>query len=388
MRIGIEAQRIFRKKKHGMDMVALQLIRHLQELDTVNEYFIFTAPGDDTSVLQETPNFHIITAGPSFYPLWENRTLPQLCKTYQIDLLHCTSNTAPVFCNVPMVVTLHDVIFMESNMLFKKGFALHQRFGNIYRKWNLKLIAKKVQRWITVSEFERKNILNRMQFSSDKVYTVYTAMAGHFNSEVNEAQKQAIREKYQLPEKFLFFFGNTDPKKNTANVLKAYQMYSREVSQPLPLVIADLDETTVKALSGSLPLPGTLHLPGYIANQDLPAFYAMAEVFLYPSKRESFGIPLLEAMACGTPVITSNTSALPEVAGNAALLCDPNDAESIANHILEVLDNNMLRQALIYRGKQRAEEFNWKNSARKMLIHYHQVLNQPITNPHIRFQYV
>lgn len=376
MRIAIEAQRIFRTKKHGMDMVALQLIRNLQELDHENEYFIFTAPGEDSGIIQETANFHIISEGPSIYPIWENVTLPRLCKKYKIDLLHCTSNTAPVVGSTPTMVTLHDVIFMESNVLFKKGYSITQRLGNIYRKWNLRLIKNKIKRWITVSDFEKKNIIRKMNFSSEEVFTVYNSYAEHFKSTVTEEQQREIKEKYQLPDRFMFFLGNTDPKKNTENLIKAFQMYTREVSQPLHLVVADLNLANVKEWINDSATSSLFHFPGYIANADLPVIFSMADLFLYPSKRESFGIPIVEAMASSCPVLTSNTSALPEIAGNGAAYCDPENIACIAAQIQFVLENDSIRKNLIEKGKIRSQQFSWKKSAEQILHHYHEVESQ------------
>ena len=125
MKIGIEAQRIFRKKKHGMDMVALELIRHLQLVDKENEYFVFVKPDEDHTVIQETANFRIIEIAGGPYPYWEQVLLPRAAKKYGCELLHCTSNTAPLFSSIPLVLTLHDIIFMESSIKWLK-FGLHK----------------------------------------------------------------------------------------------------------------------------------------------------------------------------------------------------------------------------------------------------------------------
>ena len=115
MKIGIEGQRIFRKKKHGMDIVALELIRNLQLIDTENEYFIFVKPDEDNTILTETPNFKIIELKGGFYPIWEQIALPRAAKKYGCEILHCTSNTAPIFSTIPLVTILHDIIYMESS---------------------------------------------------------------------------------------------------------------------------------------------------------------------------------------------------------------------------------------------------------------------------------
>jgi len=145
MKIGIEGQRLFRKKKHGMDMVALELIRNLQKIDTINEYFIFIKPDEDDSVLNETPNFKIIKLEGGSYPVWEQFALPKAAKEYGCQILHCTSNTAPVNCKIPMVVTLHDIIYMESSYLkiLSGSASLYQKFGNLYRKLVVPRVIRK-----------------------------------------------------------------------------------------------------------------------------------------------------------------------------------------------------------------------------------------------------
>jgi hypothetical protein len=160
MKIGIEGQRLFRKKKHGMDMVALELIRELQKIDHENEYFIFIKPDEDDSVLKETPNFKIVKLEGGSYPMWEQFALPKAASEAGCQILHCTSNTAPLNCKIPVVVTLHDIIYMESNYLrILTGSATsYQKFGNVYRKLVVPRVVKMSQKIITVSHFEKNRI--------------------------------------------------------------------------------------------------------------------------------------------------------------------------------------------------------------------------------------
>ena len=160
MIIGIEAQRIFRTKKHGMDMVALELIRNLQRIDQKNEYVIFVKPDEDRQVIKESANFRIVELGGGPYPIWEQIALPRAAKKMGCDILHCTSNTAPVFSRVPLVITLHDIIYLESISLLKKGGTWYQKLGNMYRRWVVPPVVKKAKKVITVSHFEKDRINN------------------------------------------------------------------------------------------------------------------------------------------------------------------------------------------------------------------------------------
>lgn len=148
MKIGIEGQRLFRKKKHGMDMVALELIKNLQELDHINDYFIFVKPDEDSSALKATSNFTIVELNGGPYPTWEQIALPNAAKKYGCDILHCTSNTAPFFTSIPLITILHDIIYMESSYLtiLRSSASTYQKFGNIYRKLVVPRIVKKKQK--------------------------------------------------------------------------------------------------------------------------------------------------------------------------------------------------------------------------------------------------
>lgn len=369
MRIGIEAQRIFRKKKHGMDIVALELIKALQLIDSSNQYFIFVQKGED-HCLNETANFKIVEVPGVTYADWEQIFLPIYVKRYEVDVLHCTSNTAPVFCSAPTIITLHDIIFLENKTSKDHLFNLYQELGRVYRKYIVPVNLRNTKRIITVSNFERTRISESLKIGSEKISVVYNAFGKHFSKPEDQNKIEAVRAKYNLPQQYIFYIGNTDPKKNMFSTLKAYAKYVDGAEHKLPLVIADVDSTNLDLILEKAQLTQYkkhLQLTGYIYNADLPFIYAAADVFLYPSLRESFGIPMLESMACGTPVITSNTSALPEIAGNAALLVNPTSENEIATAIEYTLSNKSAREQLIAKGLQRINSFNWNLSATNLL---------------------
>jgi glycosyltransferase involved in cell wall biosynthesis len=374
MRIGIEAQRIFRKKKHGMDIVILEVLRELQQLNTPHEYFVYAQPDEDMEALHASKNVHLELSGPKSYPVWEQRLLPQSVKKNQVDLLHCTSNTAPVSTNVPLVVTIHDIIYLEKWMLTEGSY--YQRFGNLYRRWNVPKIAHKAAMIITVSDYERHRIIEGLKISPDRVKTVYNACGSHFTPQRNEEELIAFRKKMNLPERFILFLGNTDPKKNLPNVMNALQILHQRGKLDFTLVMPDFGKEHLHTLLKSQNnehLLNHIMLTGYIPNKELPNLYRLAQLFLYPSLRESFGIPILEAMSCGTPVITSNTSAMPEVAGDGALLIDPTQPEQIAEKIIDVLTNQELKEQTIAYGIKRASMFSWQKTARQVVDIYEEV---------------
>ena len=371
MKIAIEAQRIFRKEKHGMDYVALETIRELQKIDQQNEYFILVSPGDDVC-LQESANMHIVTVNWPSYPLWEQIGLPLALKKIKPDLLHCTSNTAPVYGNIPLVLTLHDIIFLEKKQ--GKNQSMYQRLGRFYRKIIVPQILTKCKRIITVSHFECNRISHFLHIDKQLLVAVYNGYSQHF---IPIRNAQAITARYIKNHPYLFFLGNTDPKKNTARVLQAYGIYLKKSRQPLPLLIADLKEEIIDEYlnrQGLQEIKKMLYHPGYIPNTELPAVYSGASVFIYTSLRESFGIPILEAMACGTPVITSTTSAMPEIAGPEGILVNPFEPEEIASALLHLEENAEFYESQTAYGLERVRRFSWENTAREILNIYKEIL--------------
>lgn len=376
MRIGIEAQRIFRKKKHGMDMVALELINNLKLIDKENDYFIFVSPGEDRCLTSQN-NFNIIELSGGSYPIWEQIALPIAAIKYKCDILHCTSNTAPLLGKTPLIITLHDIIYLENLNLLSGGATAYQKFGNLYRKMIVPTAVKRCKKVVTVSEFERKRISDFMGLKETLV-SIYNGVGKHFKVITDKDVLAKCKRKYNLPDKFLFFLGNTDPKKNTPNVLKAFAHFNNKSSEKYKLVMLDFQEgALLQILSniGCSNIRDQIVLLGYVPNNELPQIINLSSLFLYPSLRESFGIPILEGMACGVPVITSNTSSMPEVASDAALLANPKDYMSIANAIEEVLTNEPLRESLIRKGLERAPKFSWHQMALKYLSLYNEVYN-------------
>ena len=330
-----------------MDYVVLQEIKELQKMDTKNEYFVFVAPGEDRC-LENSKNFHIIEIGGNFYPLWEQFTLPHVANGLNLDILHCTSNTAPIRCKIPLILTLHDIIFLEPRD--KNNKSLYQNMGWLYRRIVVPKILKKCKKIITVSDFEKNNIMIQ---DVQHIYQKYIDNPGYF-----------------------FFLGNTDPKKNTERTLVAYSKYLEKSVIKRKLLMADLDQDYLDGIIERNHIENiskNIVMPGYIVNKDLPFIYNSAFAFLYTSLRESFGIPLLEAMASGTPVITSNTSSMPEIGGPHAILVDPQNPDEIAEKMLQLESDDEFYSRQEQIGLERAKLFSWRQTADHLLAVYESV---------------
>ena len=370
MIIGIEAQRIFRKNKHGMDYVVLQEIKELQQIDTENEYYVFVKPGEDRCV-ESTKNVHIIELACPSYPLWEQWALPRAAKKYGVEILHCTSNTAPIWCNIPLVLTLHDIIFMEPRD--KQNHSLYQNMGWLYRRLDVPRILNKCRRIITVSNFEMENIISKLGIPRERMAMIYNGYNDWFRPLEDTSD---VTKKYISDEGYFFFLGNTDPKKNTERTLVAYSIYLQQSDVKRKLLMADLDAEYMNGIIQRNHIENIkeyILMPGYIVNSDLPYIYNGAFAFLYTSLRESFGIPMLEAMACGTPVITSNTSSMPEIAGHDAILVNPESSDEIAEMMLQLERDEDFYEKQKALGLERAKLFSWRRTAEQLLRLYQEV---------------
>jgi len=380
MRIGIEAQRLYRPNKHGMDMVALESIKALRKIDPDNEYVVFTRPGEDHECLKPGGNLEIVEIPSMTYADWEQFKLPRAVREHGVDLLHSTSNTAPLRVSVPQVVTVHDIIFMEQSLSTMKSASAYQRLGHVYRRWNVPSVMQRADRVITVSEFERGRIQDRVPGIANKLEVVHNGVSERFFDFVPPWKRMEVRRRLNLPKDYILFLGNTDPKKNTANVIRAYAAYAAQSPTPLPLVVADLPEERIDRIleeEGRQQVKDRIHRLGYVHPTDMPHLYGNATMFLYPSLRESFGLPIIEAMAASTPVITSSRASMPEVAGNAAMLVDPERPDDIARMIGILASDVSLRNSLRQRGRDRARRFSWFSAADQLRSIYREVLGEP-----------
>ena len=370
MKIGIEAQRIFRKNKHGMDYVVLQEIKELQKMESSHEFYVFVKPGEDHCV-DNSKNVHIIELSCPSYPLWEQWALPRAAKRYGIELLHCTSNTAPIWCDTPLVLTLHDIIFLEPRD--KQNHSLYQNMGWLYRRLDVPRILDKCRRIITVSNFEMENIITKLRIPRERMAMIYNGYNEWFRP-MNDTQE--VYKKYIAEKGFFFFLGNTDPKKNTERTLVAYSNYLNRSQVKRNLLMADLDPEYLNGIIERNHIENIrehIVMPGYIINSDLPYIYNNAFAFLYTSLRESFGIPLLEGMACGVPVITSNTSSMPEIGGKDAILINPEHSDEITDAMLRLETDDEFYQKQKEVGLERAKLFSWRKTTEELLKLYEDV---------------
>jgi len=375
MKIGIEVQRLFRKEKFGIETSALQLIKKLQAQNPHCNFIIYVKNDVDRDCLHDGGNLKVKTLKGRLFVDFEQVFLPIAARHDRVDILHCSGNTAPVLTQVPIVQTLHDVIFMDA---ISTKDTLYQQLGNYYRRLMVPLVTKRSEVVITVSNYEKQRILNRIKIDDKKIRVIYNGIdEERFRiKNMDSDQVATVKMRYSLPGNFILFLGNTSARKNAVRVIESYCIYASKEPHPIPLVTPGLTLGFVTDLLGKLKQRDKLKFmitPGYIRDEDLATVYSLSSLFLFPSLSEGFGMPLVEAMASGTPVITSNVSCLPEIAGNAAVLVDPAQANSLADAVIHMLTNDQLRIEKISAGLKNAARFSWANTAAQVFEVYEQV---------------
>lgn len=307
--------------------------------------------------------------------LWMQVMLPRLINQTEPDLCHFTNALAPLWLNKPYVLSVYDAtLFLYSRY--------HPRTRLLAIRMMLPLAARRAAAVITISQSARRDLLRILKIPPEKIHIVYGAAPQHFEPVTSPAELARIRQKYKLPEQFLLYVGTLEPRKNLSRLVRAFSRL-KEQGQPHKLVLAGPWGWSMNDFQQQierLELNDSVQMLGYIPDEDLPGLYSLATVFVFPSLYEGFGLPPLEAMACGTPVLSSKNSSLAEICGDAAYLVDPLDEESLVAGLQRVLGDETLRAELGEFGRRRAGEFSWERAARETAAVYDQVLKSPISN--------
>jgi glycosyltransferase involved in cell wall biosynthesis len=363
MRIGINALYLLPGKVGGSETYIRNLVRSLLETDRDNTYCIFINK-ESAGIFPETdPRVKIIrcpltaTRRPARI-LWEQFILPVQVWRQKIDVLLSPGMTSPFICPVPSVLVIYDLQHINQPQNFSRLYLF-------FLKTILSLSARSSDGIITISGQTKKDIIRYYKIGAEKITVAYLAVDHELYFPGIGDTQSLFRTKYNLPERYLLYAAALLPHKNHARLLQAF----KEIVQELPgtkLVLSGAWDTGQDALAGlilELGLQNNVILLGWIPFEDIPFLYRGAEIFVFPSLHEGFGLPILEAMASGVPVVCSRIEPLIEIAGNAALLVDPYDPATIARGILSVFRDKDLRMNLIEAGMQRAKTFTWERTA-------------------------
>jgi glycosyltransferase involved in cell wall biosynthesis len=299
-----------------------------------------------------------------------------------VDILHCTGNTAPILLSrsIKLVLTIHDIAYLKPYSVVPKSPYLHQRLGRMYRRNVVPRVIKRANMVITVSEFAKKDILNSFSTRNSKmVCVIYESSSKLLQPIPKEESRSFCKSKYGITEKYVLNVGGCDPQKNTAFIVTSLLELKSEGKLPEKVVIVGFTNWHNSDIYKTVAVSeyrDDFKFIDFTDEKHLLHLYNGAEVFIFPSLYESFGIPPLEAMACGVPVIASKTGAIPEVAGDAALLIDPRNGKELKESMLNLLNDEGLRNQLVRRGFEQAQKFSWKKTAEETLGIYEAVYKE------------
>jgi len=371
LHIVIDARRI---RDFGIGTYIRSLVHGLSTIDDTNQYTLVSGPADVRTMAGLPENFRTAVYRRRDSDYLDNLTFPIFLHGLSPDLVHIPLNRVPLLMIRPYVVTIHDM----ANLIFDNGGS---GFRIYMRRLRFELGLKRASRIIAVSEATRRDVWKRVAVPPDRIRRVYNAPDPGFltrNFAPGSEEQLRTMERYQIHYPFLLYAGNIRRHKNVPRLVEAFavvrdQLTTHPVYKDLRLVIIGDTISQYPAVRQAVIKSRVEHAVrflGFVPFETLRCFYEFAAAFVFPSRYEGFGLPPLEAMACGTPVVTSNVSSLPEVVGDAAVLVNPENVFDIARGIKEVLLDEGLRAELIRKGREQAARFSWERTAREVVEVY------------------
>ena len=360
MRIGIDARVLYAPQIKGVGRYLQYLLNHLSEMNGGHEYVLFYDPRIASA--DRTPRSHRVKAIPitaRAEEIWEQWALPNAVRRAGLDLFHSPANTTMLWPPCPTVITLHDTMSHQA----ARGWG---RWENFY--WN------SVQRWayrsvrchVTPTQFSRQQIIDELRLPQERIVVVYHGIGQTYHP-VSQSEILRWKESYNVQSPYVFVAGARLARKNIPTALRAFDLIAKQMGQ-IQLVVSGVSGVPeIETLVAQLSSRARIRLLPHLDEPDLVVAYSGAELFVFPSLRETFGFPPLEAMACGVPVIASNATCIPEVVGDGAYLVDCAQSQPLAQAMIKVLEDSTLRAALINRGLARAKQFRWERAAEQTL---------------------
>ena len=374
MRIAIDAR--MAETRGGIGTYTRELISQLAEIDRKNQYFIITNKKGNDGIGVNAANFLIIesliTRRHYFIKdLWHQLFLPFFLKINHIDIYFNPRYILTFFSgNSKLVVTIHDMIAFLRPEIWPgiSGFRIRQY---------IKISSKRADKILTVSNSAKDDIMRILNIAEEKIQVIHCGINKKlYRPDYNNTIKRKITKKYGIDKKFIFAPGPMGRRKNHDRLIQAYSGLPNFIKEEYQLVITGEKkgcyQDLLKIIS-QLNLQEEIIFPGFIPEEEMPVLVNAASLFIFPSLYEGFGIPLLEAMACGTPILASNVSSIPEVCGNAALLFDPQSIQEMVDAIERLISDEVLRKQLVQRGFLRIKKYSWKNSAKALLDTFEEI---------------
>jgi glycosyltransferase involved in cell wall biosynthesis len=365
LRVGFDARTIH---SSGIGTYSRNLLLEFARSDL--ELVIF-CQDEKKELVPAADNFELVSANISALARSGPELFSALVRSTRLDLLHVPSHMAPTPLPVPLVTTIHDVIPLIYPRSIRNPVA-----RMTYRR-QLDRTLRAASCVITVSRISQSALHAYAGVPPARVRVIHNGVAERFRPVEDEEALQGIRRRYHLPERFALWIGEFRPQKNLEYLVQTWSRVLGRLSEPLDLVLAGTQEGEYRKIRREVSRRGleqSVHFPGFIRDSDLPALYSAAELFVFPSLYEGFGLPPLEAMACGTPCVVSNSSALPEVTGRAAMLFNPTSSEQLVDCLVRVVEDPELRERLRREGLRQSALFSWSKAAEETRSVYETVL--------------
>jgi len=369
--IGIDARKI---RDFGIGTYIRQLLEALgrRPESAAYRFRVYLRPGD-RALLEDLPeHFETVAEESGGYSVAELTRFAWRLWRDRLDLFHATHYVLPPLARGRAVVTIHDII----HLLYPQF--LPNRAAYFYARLMIRRALSRADRILTVSYNSKRDLVHYFGVPASRIEVIYNGVSPRFRPDVPATERERVARKYGLPSPYLLFLGGERPHKNLQGVVRAFSEALRQARLPHVLVLAGpppRSAARLDALIAALDLRDRIVRAGLIDEEDLPGLIAGADAFLYPTLYEGFGLPVVEAMACGTPVLTSSTSALQEIAGGYAALVDPMDLDAIARGIVTLATDEKVRSDLRELGKKRALDFSWDKAAEKTLEAYQSALS-------------
>jgi glycosyltransferase involved in cell wall biosynthesis len=371
-RVGIDARKL---KDYGIGSYIRNLLEAIARRPEAAAYrFRVYVRSEDRPAVPPLPdNFEFVEEDSAGYSISELTRFSWRLLRDRLDLFHATHYVIPPLARARAVVTIHDII----HVLYPQF--LPNRAALLYARVMIRRALRRADRIITVSYNSKRDLVDYFGVAPARVDVVYNGVAGRYHAGIPREERDRVSAKYGLPRPYLLFLGGEKPHKNVRNVIRAFGEARRERALPHALVLAGpmpKNRSRVEALIAAHDLESRVFRTGVVPEEDLPGLFAAADAFLYPTLYEGFGLPVVEAMACGVPVLTSSTSALQEIAGGYAYLVDPMDVDAIARGIVDLATDPRRRAEFADLGKRRARDFSWDKAAQQTLKVYAEALGK------------
>ncbi len=347
---------------HGIARYSYNLIENIAEIDTENEYILLSGYTELQVFSSRYKKFKFINCNTPLYSIQEQLIIPPILKREKADLYHSPTFSAPIYQPCKVIMTVHDMIHLIS------GKSIHK----LYYKHIVKRAMMKAAAVITVSEHSKSDIIKWIGIPEKKIHVTYNGIEERFKPSLDKTSPDEIKKGYGIPDRYILFVGNQKPHKNSIGTLKAFKMAVEKERLPHYLILVGIKKDIIEDKNNGIgdEFNNRIICIDNLTDDDLIKLYQSADLFLLPSLYEGFGLPMLEAMACGVPVITSNRTSIPEVVGNAAVMVNPENIDEIANAVCRVLQDENLKMDLVKKGLERAKVFSWKKMAEETVRLY------------------